>query len=61
MGTWVSLLGEERTDAEQAARRANVAKEFEISEFSCDHCSAAKTCDYAFDPYNTDGDCLAEK
>ena len=29
--------------------------------FTCDHCGHADTCEYVFDPYNTDGDCLAEK
>jgi hypothetical protein len=29
--------------------------------FTCDDCGAAATCEYAFDLYNTDGDCLAEK
>ena len=61
MSAWVSLLGAERTEKENADRRANVAGEFDIKEFSCDRCSASRTCDYAFDPYNTNGDCLAEK
>lgn len=29
--------------------------------FTCDGCSAAHDCEFVFDPYNTDGDCLAEK
>jgi len=29
--------------------------------FTCDGCSANKVCTLAFDPYNTDGDCLYEK
>jgi len=29
--------------------------------FTCDDCAAALTCEYAFDDYNTQGDCLAEK
>lgn len=28
---------------------------------TCVKCLARKTCQYAFDPYNTNGDCLAEK
>gem|GEM_PF-4086041 len=28
---------------------------------TCDTCSDAPTCEYAFDLYNTDGDCLASK
>ncbi len=31
------------------------------ADFTCDRCAAANECDYAFDPYNTNGDCLAEK
>jgi len=29
--------------------------------FTCDGCSHAPLCEYAFDAYNTDGDCLASK
>lgn len=61
MGAWVALLGPERTSEENAARRANVVKEWDIAKFSCDECGASKTCEFAFDPYNTNGDCLAEK
>jgi hypothetical protein len=32
-----------------------------LSRLSCLDCSSWRTCEYAFDPYNTDGDCLAEK
>lgn len=28
---------------------------------TCDTCSDAPVCEYAFDLYNTDGDCLASK
>lgn len=30
-------------------------------EFTCDGCVEADTCEFAFDPYNLDGDCLGEK
>lgn len=30
-------------------------------EFTCSNCLAKFDCTYAFDPYCTDGDCLAEK
>jgi hypothetical protein len=30
-------------------------------KFTCDGCRAAPRCSLAFDPYNTDGDCLAGK
>jgi len=29
--------------------------------FSCDGCGLVRKCLLAFDPYNTDGDCLYEK
>lgn len=47
--------------ADVAAFRAEIVEDFCIEEFTCDECGAAPTCPYAFDPYNTDGDCLAEK
>ena len=28
---------------------------------TCHTCLSNKTCEFAFDPYNTDGDCLAIK
>ena len=28
---------------------------------TCDLCTDRDTCEYSYDPYNTDGDCLAEK
>ena len=35
----------------------------EFKEFTCDECGLAKNgeCNYAFDAYNTDGDCLGMK
>lgn len=41
--------------------RDEMAKLFEIDAFTCDDCPALPTCQFSFDPYNTDGDCLAEK
>lgn len=32
-----------------------------FDEMTCATCPAALNCNYAFDTYNTDGDCLAEK
>lgn len=29
--------------------------------WSCDDCPHVDDCEWAFDPYNTQGDCLAEK
>lgn len=28
---------------------------------TCDKCPSRRECEYVYDPYNTDGDCLAEK
>lgn len=33
----------------------------EAVKFTCDECGARLTCDLAFDEYNQNGDCLAEK
>lgn len=30
-------------------------------ELTCHKCAEKNTCKYAYDPYNTNGDCLAEK
>ena len=30
-------------------------------EMTCDHCPEADTCPFAWDLYNTDNDCLADK
>lgn len=33
-----------------------------VEELTCYDCAAALDgCEFAFDPYNTDGDCLADK
>ncbi len=40
------------------------APHFTVTEddvFTCDECGANDNCEYAFDLYNTHGDCLAEK
>lgn len=33
----------------------------EVSNLTCSTCTDKNTCQYAFDPYNTDGECLAIK
>ena len=30
-------------------------------EWTCKGCHSETTCKFAYDPYNTDGDCLADK
>jgi hypothetical protein len=61
------------SDAALAERRAETV-DFLVKQhgyepemkFTCDDCGVIgpegkKDCPYAFDPYNTNGDCLAEK
>jgi len=36
-------------------------QELSLEDFTCFDCSFWKTCEYAFDGYNTGGDCLATK
>lgn len=53
----------EEIHAKQREIAAQILKEANISfkYFTCDNCEDAYDCMYAFDPYNTDGDCLADK
>jgi hypothetical protein len=32
-----------------------------LGYFTCDSCDEVSKCEYAFDAYNTNGDCLADK
>jgi len=32
-----------------------------VRDFTCANCPEVKTCPFAFDAYNTDGDCLKDK
>lgn len=32
-----------------------------LEDFTCHDCPHKATCEYAWDPYNTGGDCLASK
>lgn len=61
MGHWASLLGDEQSDELIAKKKEFARANFDITEFTCDDCPANRTCDWSFDSYNTDGDCLAEK
>lgn len=53
-----------RDDAELAQLRQDCCDaegwDADEIEFTCDGCSEAPVCEFAFDPYNADGDCLAE-
>ena len=39
----------------------NIEEVLREDRFTCDACICNDECVYSFDPYNTDGDCLAEK
>lgn len=32
-----------------------------VDDFTCTTCDEKETCEFSYDPYNTDGDCLANK
>jgi len=49
-----------KKEAERALHSLDVLRKDPI-EFTCDKCSCACHCDYAYDAYNTNGDCLALK
>lgn len=55
--TWVSEASEKRL-VELTRLRTGT---WTPSVVTCDGCGAAASCEFAYDPYNTDGDCLAEK
>jgi hypothetical protein len=48
-------------EEQQKRTRAEVSAIFDIERFTCDDCPSCATCQHAFDAYNTDGDCLADK
>lgn len=52
-----------KSDFELRALRTQLIEEYGVGEinFTCDDCPAKRVCQFAFDLYNTDGDCLAEK
>jgi hypothetical protein len=53
-----------RTEDELAALRRMSTEHLEEGApetFTCDDCGARYKCTFAFDWYNTDGDCIAEK
>jgi MoaA/NifB/PqqE/SkfB family radical SAM enzyme len=52
----------ERLRAKQLQKtRTEVAALFDIEQFTCDDCPRKHECQWAFDAYNTNGDCLADK
>ena len=50
-------LAEERKSVRTSDARGSAPD----TSFTCDECRDAPICVLAFDPYNTNGDCLAEK
>lgn len=50
-----------RTFAELAVFRENTVRAYGNVDLTCDHCASAFRCQWAFDAYNTNGDCLDEK
>lgn len=59
--SWVALLGKEVSDEQVAGYRRAAVEQWGELKWTCDDCFARRTCEFVFDPYNTDGDCLAEK
>ena len=51
------LAGSQARDKEVAKLIAALKE----SEFTCAICSECDTCEWAWDPYNTNGDCIASK
>lgn len=46
----------------EAERTKGYTERFKsVPKFTCSDCPLTPTCYFAFDWYNTDGDCLAEK
>lgn len=39
----------------------DMAYVYSLDYLTCGRCDKYVTCKFAFDPYNTDGDCLADK
>ena len=52
---WARVLAEPDTDNYAGLTSA------ELAASTCAQCRAAPKCEFAFDSYNTHGDCLAEK
>lgn len=49
--------------AEKVVKALDECCSYEITkeDITCYKCKVNETCGYAFDPYNTYGDCIAEK
>lgn len=58
MQEWIKLSADEKR---AKALSEDLAIELGITEFTCDGCGCRETCEYAYDLYNTNGDCLGMK
>ena len=47
--------------AEQTGDHSILAFDAAFEDFSCSSCRSVAKCEFAFDYYNTDGECLASK
>ncbi len=54
-------LAKPHTNEQLVEMRATLPYGLKQEEFTCHHCRALRVCPFAFDPYNTNGDCIASK
>lgn len=57
---WQEMTPAEKREDAMTYIRRELRPEGEVI-FGCDDCGAVEGCEFAFDPYNIDSDCLAEK
>lgn len=55
------LLSQQVIDNQIKAVKEEVKAEEPEPELTCVECPSVKNCEFAYDSYNTNGDCLAEK
>lgn len=64
------MTAKPHTDEDIAREKADLLREFPHhvidgdptkQVYTCEDCGARHTCPFSMDPYNTNGDCLAEK
>lgn len=58
---WTHAEAITQDECDQLAKVSGEADDRAVEEYTCRLCAARFTCALAFDGYNTDGDCLAEK
>ena len=57
MGRGVDRIEELRRQAIEELKRLGIR----FMYLTCDYCEHRETCEYAYDLYNTDGDCIVIK